>query len=203
MTDDSPSSSPPARAPLTAAQVRLRLLAALVAIAAGVVAAVVVIDQLRTALEDADQVQRVRTRAALTAFTNALTVSLFALIPGHGLTYSAISVGAGGILFVLASVLSVRRMAHSHRTRTGRMRNLTFLVAQLIVFGFQIFWGIELAMHPHHHDPADDIAILVIASFLIGIYRAWELIGGPDVGIGHELRALVRERQDAPPAEPE
>jgi hypothetical protein len=48
MTDDSPSS--PARAPLTAAQVRLRLVAALVAIAAGVVAAVVVIDQLRTAL---------------------------------------------------------------------------------------------------------------------------------------------------------
>lgn len=150
-----------------------------------------------------DQVHRVRARSALSCFTNALTVSLFALVPGHGLTYSAISVGAGGILFVLASVLSVRRMAHSHRTRTGRMRNLTFLIAQLIVFGFQIFWGIELAMHPHHHDPADEIAILVIVSFLIGIYRAWELIGGPDVGFGHELRALVRERQDAPPAEPE
>jgi hypothetical protein len=50
MTDDFPSSSPAARPPLTAAQVRLRLFAALVAIAAGVVAAVVVIDQLRTAL---------------------------------------------------------------------------------------------------------------------------------------------------------
>jgi hypothetical protein len=159
------------------------------------------IEHDRLTAADADQVQRVRTRAALTAFTNALTVSLFSLIPGHGLTYSSISVGAGGILFVLASVLSVRRMAHSHRTRTGRMRNLTFLIAQLIMFGFQIFWGIELAIHPHHHDPADDIAILVIVSFLIGIYRAWELIGGPDVGIGHEVRALVRERRDAPPAE--
>jgi hypothetical protein len=50
MTDDFHSSSPPARAPLTAVQVWLRILAALVAIAAGVVAAVVVIDQLRTAL---------------------------------------------------------------------------------------------------------------------------------------------------------
>ena len=42
--------TPDAPAPLTAAQVRLRVLAALVALAAGVVAAVVVIDQLRTAL---------------------------------------------------------------------------------------------------------------------------------------------------------
>jgi hypothetical protein len=50
MTDDFPVPPSPARTPLTAAQVWLRVLAALVAIAAGVVAAVVVIDQLRTAL---------------------------------------------------------------------------------------------------------------------------------------------------------
>jgi hypothetical protein len=41
---------PPERTPLTATQVWLRLLTALVALVAGVVAAVVVIDQLRTAL---------------------------------------------------------------------------------------------------------------------------------------------------------
>jgi L-asparagine transporter-like permease len=157
------------------------------------------IEHDRLTAEDADQVQRVRTRAALGAFTNALTVSLFALIPGHGLTYSSISVGAGGILFVLASVLSVRRMARSHRAQTGRIRNLTFLIAQLIALGFQVYWGIALAFHPHSTDDADNIAILVIVCFLIGIYRAWELIGGPDVGFGHELRALVRERKgDAP-----
>jgi hypothetical protein len=161
------------------------------------------IEHDRLTAQDADQVQRVRTRAALTAFTNALTVSLFALIPGHGLTYSSISVGAAGILFVLASVLSVRRMARSHRTRTGRMRNLTFLFAQLILFGFQVYWGTRLAIHQHDTDAADNIAILVIVSFLIGIYRSWELIGGPEIGFGRELRALVRERQDAPPADPE
>jgi hypothetical protein len=40
----------PERTPLTAAQVRLRLLAAAIALAAGIAAAVIVIDQLRTAL---------------------------------------------------------------------------------------------------------------------------------------------------------
>jgi hypothetical protein len=42
-------SEPISRAPLTAAQLGLRLLMAVIALAAGIVAAVIVIDQLRTA----------------------------------------------------------------------------------------------------------------------------------------------------------
>jgi hypothetical protein len=38
----------------------------------------------------------------------------------------------------------------------------------------------------------DTIAILVVCCFFIGIARAWELIGGPSIGITREVTALVR-----------
>jgi len=51
--------------------------------------------------------------------------------------------------------------------------------------------------------PLGTIAILVIICFLIGIARAWELMGGPSIGFAHEVVAIARSRgpEQSPPAE--
>lgn len=137
--------------------------------------------------EDA-ALQRVRASAALTAFTNALAVSLFALIPGHKLGITTIVVSITGLGFIVAALLSLRR---GGTVKWRRSHDAVFLVGLLATFVAQLVEGIELSVKPHAAGDARTIAVLVVVCFLIGIARSWELLGGPSIGIGKELRAVV------------
>jgi hypothetical protein len=140
-------------------------------------------------VEHGGQLHRIRASAALTAFTNALTVSLFGLIPGQKIGGAAVVVGTLGLLFVIASLLSLIRL---RQIRWRTMRDGLFLASLIGVFAVQLDQGWEVLLHPGDAGGVDSIAILVAVSFLIGIDRSWELVGGPSIGISHEVVAMVR-----------
>jgi hypothetical protein len=144
--------------------------------------------------EAAAQTLRIRANAALTGFINALVVSLFALVPDGGIGTTSLVVAIVGLLFVVAALLSLIRVRHL-RWATGR--DALFLIGQAVVFVVQLVFGIELMGRPSDSGAANGIAILVIVCFVIGISRAWELVGGPSVGIAHEVVALVRSEERA------
>jgi hypothetical protein len=147
-------------------------------------------DRLRA--ETDGQVHRIRAVAALTAFTNSLSVSLFSLIPGHKIGPTAISVAAVGLTFVVASLLSLIRL---RQVRWATVRDALFLVGLVVTFVLQLLAGIDVTAHPGNSGDVDTIAILVVICFLLGIGRSWELIGGPSIGIRKEVTALVRAHQ--------
>ena len=132
---------------------------------------------------------RVRAAAAMTGFSNALAVSLFALIPGDRVGLAALVVGIVGVGFIAASLLS---MVRARGVNWRDVRDTVFLVGLLAVFVLQVIDGADVVAHPRHSGSVGNIATLVAVCFLVGIARSWELIGGPSIGLGHELGALVR-----------
>ncbi len=158
------------------------------------------VEHERLTAEDADQVHRVRAAAALTSFTNAFAISLFALIPFGGLGWTALVVSLLGLFFVVGSLLSIARAG---RVQPVAQRDVLFLLGLAVALVLQLLNALRLIAHSHNASAARDIAVLVVVCFLIGIARAWELIGGPSIGLGSEVREIVRERaHHSGPSEP-
>jgi hypothetical protein len=141
--------------------------------------------------ETGTQLHRIRAVGALIAFTNALTISLFALIPEDLLGGTAVSVSLTGLSFVGGAIVSLIRL---HEVHWGAVRDAVFLGGLVVVFVVQFISGFPLIFESSNPGDVDTIAILVIVCFIIGIQRAWELIGGPSIGLSREVTALVRTR---------
>jgi hypothetical protein len=139
----------------------------------------------------ASDVHGVRAAATLTSFTNALTVVLFGLVPGFDAGYAATVVAVVGVLFVIGALV---RVFPGWRDKQIRLLDFAFLVGLLAVFVVQLIAGIGLVRHSSDGGDLQTICTLVIVCFLIGIERAWELVGGPHVRLGHEVLARVKDR---------
>lgn len=125
-------------------------------------------------------IREFRAAAALLAFTNPFTVSLFGLVPGTNIGYPAAIVGVIGVAFAAAGV----RATISLPPRLGHRRPQAILIfALLLVFGFQIGFGVILIVHPLRSGPLASIGDVLVASLLIGIGRAWELVGNWNTGL--------------------
>jgi hypothetical protein len=133
-------------------------------------------------------IREFRAAASLLAFTNAFTVALFGLVPGNNIGYPAAIVGVFGVLFTAAGVRTTLSLPSQQQHRRPQ---LSLVVALLLVFGFQTVNGVDLIIDSHHGGALVTIGDVLIASLLIGIGRAWELVGDWDTGIVSSIGRLI------------
>ena len=133
-------------------------------------------------------VREFRAAAALLAFTNPFAVSIFGLVPGTNIGYPAAIIGVIGVMFVAAGV----RGPISLPAQLGHRRpQATLILALLVLFGLQILFGVELIIRPYGVGALANVGYVLVASLLIGIGRAWELVGDWNTGLLASIHRLI------------
>ncbi len=153
-------------------------------------------------------VMQVRAASCILAFTNALAVALFGLVPGNNVGYPAVAVAVIGIFFTAAGARSI---FSSHLPRRHVPRQVGLVVALMTAFAFELAGGIDLLLNPYSSGAGQLVGNLLVALLIIGIARAWELIGDRDTGIissiailaGHEHPPEGDSSAGTPPADRE
>ena len=144
------------------------------------------------ALSDPEQrfIVDVRAGVAFSALTDALVVSLVALIPGVDLGVPALVVATAGFASCVALGIVLARAPGV----VNRRSQIRLLGAQSLVFVYQFVTALQLVSDTHDQSAVRTLAILTVVLFLVGIARAWQLIGARDTKLVRTVRAAIHER---------
>jgi hypothetical protein len=137
---------------------------------------------------------QVRTSAALLTFNNALAVSLFGLVPGTNAGVPALVLGVIGITFSAAAVRSIRGSGSPARQQLFQLELIGLL---LLIFSTELVSGIIVINNPRSIGAVQYISYALISSLIVGISRAWELIGDRDTGLAASIAVLLGRRPHA------
>ena len=133
-------------------------------------------------------VRQFRAAASFVAFINPLTVTLFGLVPGTNVGVPALVLGAAGLLFTAAGIRRTLALPFQHIVKSQQ----PFLVILLLfMFGFEVAFGIVLINNVHDASALANIGDILIVSLLIGIARAWELVGEWNTNIWSSITLLL------------
>jgi hypothetical protein len=71
----------------------------------------------------------------------------------------------------------------------------------LVIYGFELGYGIRLAVVPDDSATLNNLAILLVIIYVYGIARAWDLVGVRQFHIQEVFRPLVSTANDETPSD--
>jgi len=120
---------------------------------------------------------RILAASAFTALLNGFFTSMGGLIPTANVGGFADTLSVMGLLNVVFLGTQLRRDWPTWRRAS---RASIFLVASLIIYGYEFWIGSALIRTPNDSQLLSDLAVILLVIFGLGITRSWELLMGPE-----------------------
>ena len=137
--------------------------------------------------DDARAEHQVRAGAAFSALINTLVIALVALLPGASLGQAGIIVAAAGLATTSGRVVVLYR-EHQQKIYLGDVSMLAILFA---LYGLQLASAVQLDGSPRSVSGVSRQGVLLIAFFLFGIARSWQLVGARDFSLASAVAAVI------------
>ncbi len=78
------------------------------------------------------------------------------------------------------------------------VQRLTLMVGGLGIYCWEIWFAVQLIRQPHDTGYIYGLAYLLVGNYVLGVGRAWELLGARDEGLLSLLGVRRGRRDDAP-----
>jgi hypothetical protein len=118
--------------------------------------------------------------SAFTALINAFFVSLAALISGNSLGGTVIVVSS---ISIIATLRLIGDLFPPHLGLRSNVRHAGFLAIGLLVYGLQLFDGVQYNRYSYDIGWSYSSAYLLLGIYGIGLTRAWQLLGAKRRGL--------------------
>jgi len=118
--------------------------------------------------------RQVQIASSYGALLNPLIISLFALVPHATIGTVTLCLSLVGLVSTIVMGVNLFQDALSWGKK---LRSALFIFASLVIFSFEIDYGIRLAVTPGDLSALYNLTTLLILIYLYGIARAWDLVG--------------------------
>ena len=133
--------------------------------------------------------------SSFTALVNAFFISFNALVPHSNIAWFTLVMA--GIGFMNSIFLAFTALSKLPNWQTGIRRAVLILIG-LVLYGFEFYFAVLLAISPNDAGPVVDLTTLVMSAYGLGIVRAWELLGASRFGFLRWLNPLYDLNENGP-----
>lgn len=119
-------------------------------------------------------IRQIQVATAYSALLNPLVISLLALPPRATIETVTVTMSAIGVVNTL---VMGRLVVRDVRRWLANWKSDLFLLVGLVVYGFEMVYGIRLAQAPDDNTTLSNLAVILVVIYIYGVARAWDIVG--------------------------